>query len=559
MKKKSAGGDPYIFLDYRKKDRNKAIKTVLQLIFLAIIAYVLYHALFDVKRYAEPSRAEWTSDNGFIALSYFGVARSGTNELIAKNRLEQHLQALYDNGYTTISQQDVLNYYAGRQKLPEKALFLAFEDGRNDSSLFSQPLLEKLNYKATILSYASKVDSKEKKFLHPKEMKKMLKTGYWELGSNGYRLSYINIMDKAGNLIGVKDEDEFKNRDQIAYYNHYLMDFIRDADDIPMENREQMEARINGDYDKMKEIYTSRLGSVPSVYMIMHANSLYGGMNRLVEGVNDRRIRELFGLHFNREGFALNGRTDDPYDLTRVQPASYWYTNHLLMKLNKDSGQRMSFVAGDVKRAAAWRSVSGAAEYVENKIALTSPPEEEGLLYLQGSDDYRNVRLNAALTGHALGQQRVYLRYDRRSYAYLSVTIADQALIVEQREPGRSPERLYDIALDGAEAGEPLRLAVTLAGSFLTVTVNDRRLVDRGEVAQTLQSGGIGLGAQASELNVKDDIYDAVFEGIKVEATDEEGKAQKLLYRNHYSGLAGLVSRMKHAVNAAFDWAIDTF
>jgi hypothetical protein len=163
------------------------------------------------------------------------------------------------------------------------------------------------------------------------------------------------------------------------------------------------------------------------------------------------------------------------------------------------------------------------------------------------------------LTGHKLGQQRVYMRYDRRSYSYLSAAIADNELIIEQRQAGSAPESLYVIPLDEAESGAAKRLVLTLAGAQLTVEVNDKLLLAGGEVAESLQSGGIALGAAASEANMKDDIYDAVFEAMKVEATDEAGKPEKVLYRNHYSGLDGLISRVRNAINASFNWAIDTF
>ena len=71
-----------------------------------------------------------------------------------------------------------------------------FEDGRRDTVLFSEKILEKYNYKATILSYADKFAEKDPKFLSAKDLKKLQDNGYWELGTNGYRLSYINSYDR---------------------------------------------------------------------------------------------------------------------------------------------------------------------------------------------------------------------------------------------------------------------------------------------------------------------------------------------------------------------------
>ncbi|MDU2238981.1 MAG: polysaccharide deacetylase family protein [Paenibacillus sp.] len=261
-------------LNVRRKNRRKRIRVFLQAAILLILGTLLYHAVFDVKTYEAPDKSAWNQKRGFIALSYFGVGRNGTAKLVAKSQLDEQLKALHDQGYRTISQQDILDFYAKGAPLPDKALFLAFEDGRNDSGLFAEPLLEKYNFKATFLSYADKMGNSERKFVQPKDMLDMAKTGFWELGTNGYRLSYINIFDKDGRFIGMKDEKELTDKAKVAYYNHYLMDFIRDENMIPVENRAQMEARIDSDYKAMKDAYTNSLGYVPSIYMIMHANAL---------------------------------------------------------------------------------------------------------------------------------------------------------------------------------------------------------------------------------------------------------------------------------------------
>ncbi|MGG1634886.1 polysaccharide deacetylase family protein [Paenibacillus sp. NRS-1760] len=543
--------------DYKRKNKKKVIRTTVQMIILLVLGFILFHAVFDIKQYAEPDKAQWTNQDGFIALSYFGVARNGTSELISKKRLDQQLKALHDQGYVTISQQDVMDYYKLGKPLPPKALFLSFEDGRNDSSLFAQPLLEKYNYKATILSYANKVGSNESKFLQPKDMLSMMKNGYWELGSNGYRLSYINIFDKEGKLIGVKEENEFKDRANTSYYTHYLMDFIRDESLVPAEHRDEMEARINADYKSMKEIYNKTLGFVPNVYMIMHANILYNGMNRLVENVNDQNIKAMFGMHFNREGLSLNKSSDSLYNLTRVQPASYWYTNHLLMKISKDTGQKVSFIAGDERRSSKWQLISGAAEFTDNRIALTSVPAGSGMLLLKDIQA-ADVKLTAELGGHAVGSQSIYVRYDQNTDSFVRVSIEDNSVIVEQKAPGGKVERLLASKLGDKAAERAKQLEVSLSGDQLTVIVDDVQL-SLQQISSSIVGGNIALASKASLNNEKDDIYDAVFDNIKVTTVNEDGTEHESLYKNGYVGIEGLISRVKNAINASFDWAIDTF
>jgi len=570
------------FLDIRKKDRSKWIKTVIQLAVLIVVGYILFHALVDVEKFAEPDRSEWTSDKGFVALSYFGVSRSGTPKLISKEELNKHLKALKDQGFIAISQQDVLDYYLEGKKLPDKALFLSFEDGRNDSSLFAQPLLEKYNFKATFLSYANKMGNGDRKFLQPKDMKKMIKNGYWELGSNGYRLTYINIFDSEGNFIGVKDENELRNKMKIDYYNHYLMDFLRDVDMIPIETRSEMEARISEDYRLMEEIYTDQLGFVPNVYMIMHANALGAGMNRLVTDANNAEIQRIFKMHFNREGVSFNVKDDEPYNLTRVQPASYWYTNHLLMKISKDTGQEMKFLTGDAERAKDWTLVSGAAEFIDNRIALTSEPSSPGTLVLNGSQDYRDLELEATLAGNVVGRQSIYVRYDRERDSFVRISLDNNILTIEQKKAGQAVEKLVQSELDEIDWKEtelalnkatiyskaqtseidlteetqyPVNIAskrkliVSLHGSELRVTVDGEVRTLDAQVDDGISSGAVALESEYNVQNERDDIYDGVFDDVQIQGS----------YSNKDTGIKKWVGKIERYFHTTVDWMIETF
>lgn len=579
-------------LDYRKKNRRKVLKTIVQSAILLVVGVLLVNALFGIRRYEEPDKTPWSNREGFIAISYFGVGRSSTPKLVAKSQLDQQLKALYDQGYVTISQQDITDFYLHHKPLPDKALFLSFEDGRNDSSLFSQSLLEKYNYKATFFSYANKMGKSERKFVQPKEMLKMMKTGYWELGTNGNRLTYINIFDDNGRFIGMKDENELTNKEDIEYYNHYLMDFIRDENMIPAENRAEMETRIHSDYEAMKDIYTRKLGFVPQVYMIMHANALNNGMNPLVAHANSVNIEQLFSIHFNREGEAFNSADRDVFDLTRVQAAPYWYTNHLLMKIQKDTGEQMKFVRGDEQLADSWHLVSGAAQFVDNRIILTSPPSDPGMLYLNNSESSQDAMISYKLAGNVVGKQSVYIRYDKPTGAFLRVVVEDNELYIEQKKAGGKTDRIFssplqpvgwseeDLAFDkasvytkeqivanaGAKEEEyPINIKqareiqAELKGNLLTVTVDGDLIADGQEFDGSIKSGGIALEAEYSTQNKKDDIYDGVFEDFEMMVLAGEDDKSNIVFSNKITGFQGIVHSIRKGLDASIDWVMDTF
>lgn len=91
---------------------------------LAAIAAV-YLALFTVGKYKpyEPTSINMAQDKGFIALSYFGVDCVGQQPLISEDRLVEHLAALHKQGYVTITQKDIKDFYEAGKPLSARALF----------------------------------------------------------------------------------------------------------------------------------------------------------------------------------------------------------------------------------------------------------------------------------------------------------------------------------------------------------------------------------------------------------------------------------------------------
>lgn len=194
--------------DARNKSRKFKLKKMMQMTALMIIALLLFRSLFDTSHYIEPDHTAWTNTQGFVALSYFGVNRTGGAARIAKKQLDRHLKALYDNGYITISQQDIIDFYLEGKPVPDKALFLIFEDGRSDTGLFGQVLLAKYNFKATILPNESKRDSYDYNFLQSKDLQRMVDSSYWEAGVDNH---FIN-----GKEITAEKREEIEARIRAA-------------------------------------------------------------------------------------------------------------------------------------------------------------------------------------------------------------------------------------------------------------------------------------------------------------------------------------------------------
>ncbi|QCX34691.1 glycoside hydrolase [Caloramator sp. E03] len=433
---------------FSKKDFKKFIRGFFQVIILLFIFYKIVTALLTFNEYKEYSNVSMGSQ-GFIAISYFGVDRGESDTLISTKRLEDHLKALKDSGYVTITQQDIIDYYKKGKKLPQKSLFLIFEDGRRDTAIFAQKIMEKYNFKATMLTYADKFEKKDPKFLMPEDLLNMVKTTYWELGTNGYRLEYINVFDRYGNYIGEIDSLDFARLASYLdrNYNHYLMDYIRDKDGIPKESYNEMKKRIDNDYKAMKEIYTKEIGKLPGMYILMHSNTGQFGTNDRVSAVNEENIKKLFSMNFNREGNSFNSKNSSIYDLTRLQPQSYWPTNHLLMKIWDDTKQEVKFVLGDIEKADKWEMIDGKAEFRDNTIILTSMPKGRSIIRLKQQQKIKDIRLSVYLDGNKLGSQAIYVRADKDFNNYIFVQIKNNILYVKEKVTGVEKE-IFSLNLD---------------------------------------------------------------------------------------------------------------
>lgn len=550
----------------KKKDRIKIIRGTLQGIVLLVLLIVILKAVFTFSQYKPYDYNDLTSneDNGFIAVSYFGVDRAGSDTLISTESLEKQLKALKDNGYVTITQQDILDYYNEGKELPDKALFLLYEDGRRDTAIFAQKIMEKYNYKATMLTYADKFEKNDPKFLMPEDLTELVDSSYWELGTNGYRLEYINVFDKENKYLGQLSSTEFsKLSDTInRNYNHYLMDFIRDEYNIPLETYSEMEERINSDYEELSEIYTRELGSVPILYSLMHSNTGQFGTNDKVSSINGKWIKDLFSMNFNREGYSLNTRESSIYDLTRIQPQSYWSTNHLLMRIWDDTKGEMNFVVGDEEKSRDFQEVKGQAEFIDDTIILTSLPKDKGLIKLLNSDNYKDIKISTELNGNIIGSQAIYFRASDDLKDSLCVKLINNNINIIETING-DEEILYSLDLNNGKdinevdikESDSKKIEININDNKLNLTLDGKIIVEGLEVKNT-NKGGIYLEVTwgeygYSQRNIADDVYDGVFKKFKVSEINDT-----ILYDSSLKGFDLIRYNLRNYFNKVINWFI---
>jgi len=553
----------------KKKDIRKIIRGTLQGIIVLLLVFLLLRAFLSTNVYTpyEDTNMQ-TKDSGFVALSYFGVSRIGDDVTITTKRFEEHIKALKENGYVTITQQDILDYYLKGKKLPEKSLFLMFEDGYAGTAIFAGKVMEKYNLKATMLTYGDKLAIKDPKFLTPKDLKQLEKETYWEIGTNGYRLSYINVFDKEDKYLGELSSYEFiKVRKELnRKYNQYLMDYIRDEYGVPKETYQQMKNRIKTDYQLLERSYDKGINYVPKLHVLMHANTERYGNNQRVSDVNEEMIKEMFSMNFNREGFSVNNQECNLYDLTRMQPQAYWSPNHLLMRIWDDTKQDVNFEVGDKKESKQFETIKGATQFAEESIVITSLPSDAGLIRLKDSENYQDIQLDVTISGNVLGGQGIYLRANEALLNYVKVQINNNELrIIECVEGTESIMKSVDlVCLEDIDTSNiqlfttaKRLLMIKLNGNSITVLVNGKDFSPADTLHQ-VKPGSLLLESMCNEeaysqRNLYDDVYDGVFEQLVVSTSD----SKKIIYDNQLHGLDKVQNRIEKTWSNIVNWFVE--
>lgn len=152
-------------------------------------------------------------------------------------KFEEDLKYLKDNGYTTITVSDLIDYVYNNKKLPKKPIMLTFDDGYYNNYLYAYPLLEKYKCKAVISPigyysdlYSKSTDTPSPSYSHCtwKQLKEMQNSGYVEIQNHSY-----NMHSQNGRL-GIKQ----KNGESSDKYKEVITEDISKAQNTFKEKLE---------------------------------------------------------------------------------------------------------------------------------------------------------------------------------------------------------------------------------------------------------------------------------------------------------------------------------
>lgn len=138
--------------------------------------------------------------------------------IVTPTQLENDLIYLKENGFVTITVDDLINYVYNKKPLPEKPIMLTFDDGYYNNYYYAYPLMKKYNMKMVISvvgkftdTFSSSDDSNPNySHLTWEQIGEMQKSGYVEIQNHTYNMHSISAARNGCKRKKDESSDEYK-------------------------------------------------------------------------------------------------------------------------------------------------------------------------------------------------------------------------------------------------------------------------------------------------------------------------------------------------------------
>ncbi|MGN0178737.1 MAG: polysaccharide deacetylase family protein [Monoglobaceae bacterium] len=198
---------------------------------VAISAVYLVFAASEGNEYKE----EETAGVSLPVLMYHSICSSSGKQgkfIVSETGLEQDLKYISDNGYTSVSAAQIIDFVYNGTPLPEKPILLTFDDGYYNNYCYAFPLLKKYNSKAVISIIGKYTDiyseTEEENPLYSHitwdEAREMCESGLVEIENHSYN---SHTTDKGRN--GTKKK---KGESEAAYAEYISSDIGKLQEEI---------------------------------------------------------------------------------------------------------------------------------------------------------------------------------------------------------------------------------------------------------------------------------------------------------------------------------------
>lgn len=371
---------------------------------------------------------------GVPILIYHGIVDEidqSDNANITTENFKKQISALKENGYSSITTRELLSFYNGESGLPKKPVLITFDDGRKDSVLNGNPILEEFGFKAVMFVVTEKQEIKDNFFLSWEELNMMQKSGRWDIQAHGYKYhDFIPIDNKrnqghfASNKMWLEKEDRLETNDE--YEKRLFNDLNKVKNDL--------EKNING----------AKITAFAFPFGDYGADSINIDKKYAIK-TNTNIIKEIFQFSF---GFNTNKIDFDflfykenaaPHLITRLTVGTDWDGIILAKTLKRHQTRSVPyslefFIVNDMD---SWSIDWGNLSVGNNQlIILANKDETGGMTILNGGRFWKNYLAEANISIKSGRSGSLVGRYKNENN-YVLCTIDGSGLFLKQLVDGK--------------------------------------------------------------------------------------------------------------------------
>ena len=126
-----------------------------RLLLVTILLMAVLFCLVYPKKMSATMVADSESGTKVLVLNYHKVDDTFISLAVRPDDFDKQMQYLSDNGYNTITPDELYDSLAGNKELPENPVLITFDDGYEDNYTNAYPILKKYGFKGTIFVISS--------------------------------------------------------------------------------------------------------------------------------------------------------------------------------------------------------------------------------------------------------------------------------------------------------------------------------------------------------------------------------------------------------------------
>ena len=218
----------------RRKTKQKWAKRLLLVLLLLLIPLLVS----SPKQMTATMVADSENGTKVLILNYHKIDNTFISLAVRPDDFDTQMKYLSENGYHTISPDELYESLAGTGELPDNPVMITFDDGYEDNYVNAYPILKKYGFKATIFVVTSFLDKNKKGYMSWDQAREMDANG---ISIQSHTVDHKSMTDLTDDQLRMELVDSKKKAEKelghpvnyMAYptgtYNLHIAQMVKEA------------------------------------------------------------------------------------------------------------------------------------------------------------------------------------------------------------------------------------------------------------------------------------------------------------------------------------------